>query len=139
MVAAPNITTEAVPTHLIRQLLSRYRTELDVSTQGDDPYAAAPTPGGGGMRLLEEDDYHFQTRQINIIAKERKSSIQFSARTYVFGKGHAKKICAKPVGRQGGGKLLSYSAQVALQTASIGRPAGVAKISDGSCKTRPAR
>lgn len=84
MVTAPNITTESVPTHLVRQLLSRYRHELDVGVQGDDgfsdggrrrrtgPHTEAEAAAAAAAALMEDDDYHFQTREINIIAKERE-------------------------------------------------------------------
>ena len=50
--------------------------------QGDDPEAGSEADAedggsGGGPRLRggvhgDDDDYHFQTRQINVIAKERE-------------------------------------------------------------------
>ncbi|XP_059084491.1 growth/differentiation factor 8-like [Tigriopus californicus] len=56
MVNPPNISTEAVPDHLVRQLLSRYHRELDI--QGDQ---------NTERMNQEEDDFHFQTKQINIL------------------------------------------------------------------------
>ena len=43
--------------------------------QGDDPEAGSEEEGGPpGVPLPghDDDDYHFQTRQINVIAKERE-------------------------------------------------------------------
>ncbi len=61
MSEAPNVSAaDAVPTHLVRQLLSRYRHHLMQNDQADDDW----DQGG--------DEYHFQTRQINIIAKPRE-------------------------------------------------------------------
>jgi len=64
MSSPPNVTASQVPAQLVRQLLSRYRRQLDAlndeEMQNDDA-------GGGG-----EDDFHFQTRQINVIAQDRE-------------------------------------------------------------------
>ena len=63
MAAAPNVTSESVPAHLVRQLLARYRKQLADHTMQGDQAAAADE---------EEDDFHFQTRQINIVAQNRE-------------------------------------------------------------------
>ena len=60
-------------------LIGRNRFQREM--QGDDPEAGseadAEDGGSGGPRLRagahgDDDDYHFQTRQINVIAKERE-------------------------------------------------------------------
>lgn len=61
MVSPPNISTEAVPDHLVRQLLSRYHRELEI--QGDQNTERMD---------VDEDDFHFQTKQINILGIKGK-------------------------------------------------------------------
>ncbi len=70
MAHAPNVSTEAVPMRLVRQLLSRYRHHLadrdrERGMQGDQPHQHESDDG--------DDDFHFQTRQINIIAQDGES------------------------------------------------------------------
>ena len=53
----------------------RSRFQRDFEVQGDDPEAgteAGAEDGSPGALPGDDDDYHFQTRQINVIAKERE-------------------------------------------------------------------
>lgn len=70
----PNVSVDAVPKHLIKQLLDRYRHDLEdsVNIMNDDPSAHFNGGGHGHFASYEEDDYHFQTRQINMLAQNRK-------------------------------------------------------------------
>ena len=67
----------------IRECPSRSRFQRDFEVQGDDPEAGSEEEGGPpGVPLPghDDDDYHFQTRQINVIAKERECKLRLETK-----------------------------------------------------------
>ena len=68
----PNVTMDLIPQHMIHQLTKNF--ELDEkrfqdqnsNMMGDDPNI------GGSYEIEEEDDFNFQTKLINILAKNAK-------------------------------------------------------------------
>ena len=73
MAHAPNVSTEAVPMRLVRQLLARYRHHLVGGGGGSDGAERMQGDQEQGGSEEDDDDFHFQTRQINIIAQEGES------------------------------------------------------------------
>lgn len=68
--APPNVSAASVPQHLIRQLMDKYRHELgSVNVMNDDPIKVASMSPNGQFVMEEDDDFHFQTRQINVLAQ----------------------------------------------------------------------
>ena len=71
----PNVNKSLIPEHMIRQLTKNFEPHERSSYQddqqnsnmmGDDPNV------GGSYEVEEEDDFHFQTRLINVLAKNGK-------------------------------------------------------------------
>ena len=58
--APPNVTSNDAPKHLIEQLKRKYDLDENEMGQSDQP------------ELMEEDDFHFQTREISILAQNGK-------------------------------------------------------------------
>ena len=69
----PNVTMDLIPQHMIRQLTKNFEEphenrfqDQNSNMMGDDPNI------GGSYEIEEEDDFHFQTRLINVLAKNGK-------------------------------------------------------------------
>jgi hypothetical protein len=72
--APPNVSAASVPQHLIRQLMDKYRHELgSVNVMNDDPIKVASMSPNGQFVMEEDDDFHFQTRQINVLAQNAET------------------------------------------------------------------
>ena len=71
----PNVTMDLIPQHMIRQLTKNFEPhenrfqDQNSNMMGDDPNV------GGSYEIEEEDDFHFQTRLINVLAKNGKYDI----------------------------------------------------------------
>ena len=66
--APPNVNVDMVPKHMIAQMRNKYRHDLEdsnVNIMSDDPNA-------GNYVEEEVDDFHFQTRLINVLAQDGK-------------------------------------------------------------------
>ncbi len=68
-----------MPKHVVRHLMHKHSQELGGSNEvmNDEPmFSSGESDHLAGFEMdeaLDEDDYHFQTKQINILAQSRKS------------------------------------------------------------------
>jgi len=68
-----------MPKHVVRHLMHMHSQELGGSNEvmNDEPmFSSGESDHLAGFEMdeaLDEDDYHFQTKQINILAQSRKS------------------------------------------------------------------
>ena len=56
--APPNVSRDMAPEHAIEEMKKKYKYEMDEMVQGDQPQG-----------YMEEDDFHFQTHEITIMAQ----------------------------------------------------------------------
>ena len=67
-----------MPKHVVRHLMHKHSQELGGSNEvmNDEPmFSSGESDHLAGFEMdeaLDEDDYHFQTKQINILAQSRK-------------------------------------------------------------------